>query len=266
MLALNELLADFDKYDAYYKRISFKADLDKIKALEASRKIVQLEFEKLRAENNKASAEIATLKNSGAAASEINLAMSEILRRERKIKHLKTKLNRFSRQINSRLKKLRPLPDEMLANNDVIFEDFNASVTLKEALSVFKNNYKYEQFEGKIRSLEKKYRDFLFQEEDLMFSAVCHDGMLIFCTIEELDENFNELLRFFYATAIKIERLSDVNLCGSATTEYKVYLKDRIISLQKNREFFSREFNIKYRDTKQDVTRFVQQITIKPNH
>lgn len=264
MIALNVLLAEYDKFDAFYKRIGFSANLEKIKDLEQERKVIGLEFEKLRSENNKASAEIANLKNDGKSDAEISAEMKKITTKEREIKRLKHKFGKYTKSINSMLKKLKNLPDEPLSKNSIVFEDYNATTTFGEALDVFKNNYKYEMFGGNLKALQKKLKNRVFSEDELMYSAVCSDGMTIFCDQKQLQENFEELLRFFCATAVKVVKLSDLNLADCATVEYKVYLKDRIVSLQKVREFYSREYNIKYRDKSEDITHFVQQIIIKP--
>lgn len=260
MIALNELLNNLDKYSQKYQQIGFKANLDKIKKLENNRKEVQLLSEDLRAKCNKQASEIATIKLQG---KNFKKELNAVLALDKKINKLNKKLENQGKAINKQLKKLRNLPETVIAENQDIscaknpksIDEFTDLIFEKKGYKIFSSN-------NTTNSYIKDVRGRLFEENALPCLTKCADGIICFFTDFDLQTEFEAILNTLKLCASKITRIKSSNTAISSADEYVAALADGDINLELIKEFNTREFSIKYKNSKIDMTKFVNQINI----
>lgn len=260
MIALNELIDNLDYFKKTYKSLNFKADLNKIVELEEKRKQFQLKFEGLRAECNKRCSELAERKNKGLSCKE---ELKKIVSIDKQISVLNKKLILQTKQIDKMLKNLRNLPDEIvLENKDIICSQ--KLVKINDFINKFCKDKENITKTDKTMSLAiKSISKRLFYETDLPEILDCKDGIICLFTDFDLQNNFNWILEILKENSKELVRIKSSKTEFSSTDEYRASFADGLIVLELKKEFFTREFGIKYKNSKIDMTKFVNQINLK---
>lgn len=268
MIALNELIKDIDIYRERYAVIAENIRLDDILDLEKERKEIQLKFEHLKADCNKKCNQLAKMKTKG---EDISQIFAEIDQDDKTIKELDTILIDLGAKINDLLRKLPNLPDRIITK-DIIYNaiDSNTSYNFEDFVdylidTIIKKTYftvqntDYNDFDY-IKSL----KDVLFSEVDSYVINKCsNNSVVLLCPEFEINNVLELILSEIDGENIKYSRKKSVDMNHSSADEYIIYLNDNeMVELQLKREFYTREFNIKYRNLQIDMTKFLNQIVL----
>ncbi len=259
MIALNELLNQREKYEETYKAMGLKENLNSIVELESKRKKLQLKAEELRAKNNRDCANIAKLRKGNL---DTTSAMHDILETEKEIKSLQKDLSFMEKCINSKLKKLHNLPDSLNELNLQIDTKGNKSnfTEFTSLLKSFMNSYNsLHTTTGYVKKLKMR----VFDESELPICVFSRNGILILVPDYDLDKTLKKLFNYFNENAMNVVQLSFKNLKKSSTAEYLIQFNEKqIIKLELKREFYTRQYKLKYKNKSLDMTKFVNQIDI----
>ena len=260
MIALNELLDNLEHYRQVYNMLGFKADIDKIKKLECERKQLQLKSESLRAECNKKCSEVALIRMQG---KDCDVLLKEIVLLDKHINKLNKKLNSYGKSINKYLRKLRNLPDEVVETNEKALCDGNI-LTINEFLNAVLSRENY-HIHGSTKSSDLTMKEFsgrLFEESRLPNIIICSDGLLCLFTDFDLYDELNAILLLLKTHAKNIVRKKSSETEFSSADEYVALFLDGSVKVELKKEFYTREYSIKYKNSKIDMTKFVNQINI----
>lgn len=259
MIALNELLDDFDKFQTIYKLIGEKTNLKTIVHLENKLKSAGLLFENTRALCNKKCGELIKLQANN---QDTKTELKEILLLDKKTLKYQAKFNKINNKINSKLKKLKNLPENQNLMNLQV-ETLNITSTLLDLNEFIKANFKCNKFELTTEKFVKGEAEKLIDEDSLPCANFCKDGIVLFCTCESVQPNLNKFLEYFKCHSISLIEHSIKYLDKSSSQEFLIHLnKNLYVKLELKREYFTRLYKIKYRDSKTDMTKFINQINI----
>lgn len=261
MIALNELLKNKEEYQNAYNLKGVKTDLNVFVRLEDERKKTQLDFEHKRAECNKMCGEVVKLKkqNKDDKAKELITEISDL---DKQISRLQNKLNIQGKMIDNKLKKLHNIPD----NNNV--HNLQIETTRKESnhndLRSFLAKFcKPEPYFSSVSKFIKSQANVLFEEQKLPIAYYCKNGIVILCAEKNIDKLTTILLDYFKENSLSIIEKSVQKIKKSSSQEYFIHLKRKTyFKLEIKREFFTREYKLKYRDSSIDMTKFVNQINL----
>lgn len=258
MIALNELIQNKELFEHRYKLKGQKPRLEKIFNLEAKRKELQLNTEAMRAKCNKLCGSVATLKNNG---EDTSVIIREILKLDRQISKNNIMLNHQTKQINKLLSKLHNLPDDENLSNLQLNINPNSS-TLEELESFLSSISNIKLSSEPASNYLKQMQNMI--ADDLPQIIKCKDEYLILTTQAKFEETKNKILDYFKSHAEHIIKVSIKKIPKECAASYLVHL-NKHTSLYANiiREFYTRQHKIKYHDKACDMTKFVNQISIK---
>ena len=263
MIALNELLNNINHYQEMYNKMNLNVDLKSFIDLENERKIIQLEFEYLKADCNKKCHEFALKKNNG---EDLKSLYNEILNADKKIKELESQLEKYNKIINKELNKLHNLPDEFISENIEIDTRKNESKIINLINNNFDMNFDIQTFDKSMYAVIKSIKNELFLESTANKKFICNDGIIILTTDFNVDKLFNNILEYLKNNSLKIIKQKTILNKKSSAIEYLIKLNEiETITMELKREFYTRQYNIKYKSTKIDMTKFLNQINIKFN-
>lgn len=260
MIALNELLDNFDKYQTAYLLIGEKANLKTFVRLENKLKNAGLKFENTRALCNKKCGELIKLQANN---QDTKAELKEILLLDKKALNYQKKFNKINSKINAKLKRLKNLPDnDNLMNLQV--ETLNITSTLYDLNQFLKANFKCNTVSNlTTENFIKGESEKLIEENNLPCVNFCKNGIVLLCTCENTQTILNNLLEYFKSHSISLIEHSIKYLKKSSAQEFLIHLnKNLYVELELKKEYFSRDYKIKYRDSKTDMTKFVNQINI----
>lgn len=259
MIALNELLENFDSYQNAYREMGLKINLNTFLMLEKKRKEVQLQFEKCRADCNKLCKTVADKRKQNLSTDEL---INQIKQLDSLTKKLEKKLEKQGRIIDAKLKKLRNIPDT-LNKKHLQIKTTKTESSIDELLSFLKNICKSQYNNSTIQEYLNLQENKLFKEDELPNATICNNGVLILTTAREFDEFAEKLLSYLKENSRSLVKLSVYKMKKSSSSEYFVHLKRKTyLKIAFKREFFTRELRIKYRDKTIDMTKFINQINI----
>ena len=260
MIDLNDLLKNIDKYKAGYAFKKVRANLDYFVIMEESRKKLQLDTEKMRALCNKLCGEVARFREKNKDTTEL---INQITALDKVINENNKELERYNKNINKHLAKLHNLPmydneyNEQLANNK------NATITYAELEKDLKKNLQVEEFDGKIQKYFKEKANFLFEEDKMPFAVKAKNGFVILCRAQDVEKIQEEFLKYFSEKAMSLIKVSSKKLHWANSASFYVHLNHKeSFYFEINKEYCTRESNIKYRSKDIDMTKFVNQINI----
>jgi hypothetical protein len=259
MIALHELIKNRENFETAYKFLGLSENISEIIKLEDERKKVQLDYEAIVAKTNLSCSEIAKLRKQNL---DTNTKIKEIECDEKKIKKLQKHLDIYEHKINSKLNKLHNLPDQLNEKN-IQIETKNKSSDFNDFSSFLKSLMQNYCSSEKINKYLKKLKNRVFDESELPQCIFLKNGTLLLVSDTNLDFILGQLLQFFKENCMNIVMLSAKSIDKSSTTEYLVQLnKNEFLKLSLKREFFTRQFKIKYKNQSLDMTKFVEQINI----
>lgn len=260
MIAFNKLLENIDEYSHIYELMGVKENLTPFVELENKRKDIQLKLESARAKCNKLCSQMADLRKSGKDTAPL---LKEIKELEYLMKVLQGQLDFYGRRIDDKLKLLHNIPDKynelnlQIETSKKATSDAELAVMLK---SFMPSKHSIRSIKGYIKSQKNK----LFEESDLPVCTFTRTGITILTTDTAVDDVMKKLLDFFLKNSLNMVCVSFKGMKKSSCQEYMVELrKSKYLRLELKREFFTREFKIKYKNKKEDMTKFVNQIDIK---
>lgn len=257
MIALNELLKNIENYKKAYKLMGLKFNLDFFVIHEKILRETQLEFESARALCNKKCGEL--INNNFEDNSQL---LNEIISLDKKALFFQNKMESVKSKIESRLKKLHNIPDNINLTNLQIDTEKKES-DINSLKSFLKSICNLTTFNGSIKNFLTCQSEKLFNEGDLPFAIIAKDGITILCSQNEIDKFLNQLLDYFKTNSLSIIEHSIQKLKKSSTKEFFIHLKHKVyLKVELKREFYSREYKIKYHDNSIDMTKFINQINI----
>ena len=259
MIALNELLENFDEYQNTYQEMGLKIKLNTFVVLENKRKLIQNDFETTRSECNKLCKTVAEKRKN-------NEDTTEILRKITSLDKLNKKLEKQlmyqGKIIDKKLKKLRNLPDTLNKKHLQIKTQKTPS-TVSELISHLGTICNSEHSEFKVQDYLETQKNKLFKEIELPSMTVCKDGLLLLCTAREREDFCTGIIEYLKNNSLSLVKHSIYKMKKSSSSEYFVHLKRKTyLKVSFKKEFFTRELKIKYRDSSIDMTKFVNQINI----
>ena len=259
MIALNELLKNIDSYNSAYELMGLKTNLNNFVVLENKLKNVQLQFEHTRALCNKKCGELIQLK---IANNNVDDLLNEITLLDKTANKLQKQLNIITNIINKKLRKLHNLPD----NTNTHHLQIETSKTKSNFNNLKSFLEKFCKIDSTVYSNKKyisKQAEKLFNEEELPIATYTKKGITLLCTKNDLDNVYDKLLNYFKQNSLSIIERSVAKLKKSSTRELFIHLNHKTyLKLEVKKEFYSREYKIKYRDKECDMTKFVNQINI----
>ncbi len=260
MIDLNDLLKNIDKYKAGYAFKRQKVNLDYFVIMEESRKKLQLETEKMRALCNKLCGEVARFREKNKSTDEL---IKQIVVLDKVINENNKTLNRYNKAINKKLSKLHNLPIYDNEYNEQLARNKNTNLTyagLEEALKI---NLKIENYDGKIQKYFKEKANFLFEEDKMPFAVKAKNGYTILCRAQDVEKIKDGFLNYFADNAMSLIKVSSKKLHWANNASFYVHLNQKeSFYFEINKEYCTREANIKYRSKDIDMTKFVNQINI----
>ena len=259
MIDLNHLLKNIDLYKERYSHKGLKTNVDYFLQAENKRKELQLKTEKMRALCNKLCAEVPLFREKNKDTTEL---ISQITILDEQIKRNNKQLEKYHKQINKNLKKLHTLPEFLNQYNEQM-PTTNNNVMLSDLCDVINKNYNVSNFNGKILSFFKQKQDVLFQESSMPCVINCKDGYLFLCEEADVDKIKKFFLDYFSNNALSLIKVSCRKLNKENESSFYVHLnKKESFYFEINKEFYTRQFNIKYKNSKIDMTKFVNQINV----
>ena len=259
MIDLNHLLKNIDLYKERYAHKEIKVNLDIFVTLEEQRKELQIKTENMRALCNKLCGEVPAFREKGKNTDEL---ISQIEMLDEQIKANNKVLNSYNKKINKNLAKLHNLPEFLNSYHEQLPTTFT-NITLTDLKKMINSKYNAESFNGKIINYFKQKRDMLFQESKMPCVVNCKDGYLFLCDEPEANKIKKFFLDYFEKNALSLIRVSCRKLNKENESSYYVHLNRReSFYFEINKEFYTRQFNIKYKNSKIDMTKFACQINV----
>lgn len=260
MIALNELLKEHNKFDEAYKKLGIKVNLEKIKSLQVEIKHIQLDAENKRATCNKLCSEIASLRREN---KDTQAALEEILLLDNQINELQAKLDRLGKKINKKLRHMRNIPDEFILNDIVLAQNEDSKLFLSQFLGFVNSKFKTKQSSLNVNKVIMQDKNRLLTEEELPEIVLCNDAILCFMTDFEFDDVKNTFLSYFKEKSSKVTRIRSKKTSRACADEYLINLVDCKLKMEIVREFNTREYGIKYKNSSIDMTKFVNEIKFR---
>lgn len=260
MIDLNDLLKNIDTYKAMYKMKGLKVNLDYFVAMEDARKKLQLDTEKMRALCNKLCGEVPKFREKNKDTDEL---VKQITFLDHVINENNKILDRYNKSINKRLSKLHNLPIYTNIYNEQIVTRKDSSLTYAKLEELIKEKLPVEQFKGKIQKYFKEKTNFLFEEDKMPFAVKAKNGYTIFCRAQDVEKIKDGFLNYFAENAMSLIKVSSKRLHWANNASFYVHLNHKeSFYFEINKEYCTREANIKYRSKDIDMTKFVNQINI----
>lgn len=259
MIDLNHLLKNIDIYKDRYNHKQLKVNLDAIVSLEDKRKELQLKTEAMRSLCNKLCGEVPAFRAKNKNTSEL---ISQITMLDEQIKVNNKKLESYGKKINKKLSKLHNLPEFLNKYNEQMTTT-STNTTLVDLKKLIHDKYEVVDFNKKILNYMNEKKSVLFEENNLPTTMKCSDGYLFLCTKEQVKEIKEFFLDYFKHNALSLIKVSCRKLNKANTSSFYVHLNKReAFYFEINEEFYTRKFNLKYKNSKIDMTKFLNQINI----
>ena len=260
MIDLNDLLKNIDKYKAGYALKRQKVDLDYFVFMEESRKKLQLDTEKMRALCNKLCGEVARFREKNKDTDEL---IKQIVTLDKIINENNKELDRYNKSINKRLSKLHNLPIYDNKYNEQLSTNKDATLTYAELEKLINSKTEVEVYKGKIQKYFKEKQNILFEEDKMPKFVKAKNGYTILCAGYDVEKIQNAFLDFFAKNAMSLIKVSSARLHWANNASFYVHLNQKeSFYFEINKEYCTREYNIKYRSKDIDMTKFVNQINI----
>lgn len=276
MIALNELLDNVNHYQDMYNKMEYKTNLNYFVEQEEERKRLQLEFEHLRANCNKQCNVLAKIKKNGEDFSDI---FNEILTDEKILDDMQIRLDEYNNQINKELKKLPNIPDEFLDKKIYITQNNAGDLSIysfNEYINKL-NQYLSSNFDQKfnfiVQNLPKNEVSYLSNiknqvyEESNAYQEILLSNNSIFLAPEFAINNLlNTIISFTATISQNLYKIQTTNTAKSSSAEFMAKINNNLcIKISLKREYFTRLYNLKYKNKSIDMTKFLNQISIKKN-
>ena len=259
MIALNELLENLDEFTYKYKEKGVRFDPNFFVTESEKLKNLQLIVENDRASCNKMCALLTQerLENKNT-----EPLLQEILKLDKKICANSKKLTKQIRKINNKLKKLHNLPVYTNQFNEQI-ECAKKEMSKDEFLNLIESQIKFARTKMKYEKYMKLESGKLYEESELPKAIMCKNKLVFSCTLDSLAKIKSTLLEYLKSNSFSIIKVSVRKLKKDNAEEYFVHLaRNAEIGIYFVTDYHTRNYKLKYKDTKSDMSRFVQQLII----
>lgn len=268
MIALNELLDNLNYYQEMYNKMNFNIDLNYFYQKEVERKNLQLQFENLKASCNKLCNTLAKMK---AKKENFSFIFQEILKNEKTLNQMQKDLDVYNDEINKNLRKLPNLPDEFLPENEFIKTN-QKSISFVDFINKIDKTLK--QFSSKTQFLKtpetkpnlylSKIKNQVFEEKDSVQKINCGEQILLLIPDYLTKDLINNLLGILKEDALNLKKIKTSLISRSSICEYIAKLNEcESVKISLKGEFYTRLYNIKYKNKSIDMTKFLNQINIQ---
>lgn len=259
MIALNQLLNNPRQFDDAYNYINADVCLSPILKLSDQLKCLEKESEEKRARCNRLCADVLSVRDDP---KQLEHLLSEIEELDTMAKSLKNAALSVEAEINRHLKKLHNLPD--------YFENSDKIMSKSQNFSTTEQFYEFLNTLSKVQPTDLSSSDFMRSLSSKMlleddFPIIKSDGksITILSNEQNIEEILSKILKFLSANSLKLTQLATKKLSRCASAEFRSKLNSTtFVSVKLCREFYSREYKIKYREKQFDITKFVNEIRI----
>lgn len=259
MIALNELLENFEEFKQTYNEMGLKINLDSFVVLENKRKLIQSDFESTRSTCNKLCKMVADKRKSNEDTTEL---LNQIKRLDSQNKKLEKKLERYAKIIDKKLKTLRNLPDT-INKKHLQIKTSKAESTVNQLKSFLASICKCSNTDKNIQDYLTDQKNKLYKENDFPAMVQAKDGILLLSTAKNFEQLCETLLEYIKNNSKSLVKISIYKMKKSSSSEYFVHLtRKTYLKIAFKKEFYTRELKIKYRDSSIDMTKFANQINI----
>lgn len=259
MIALNELLDNIDEFSYKYKEKGVRFNPSFFVKSYEKLKNIQLKLESDRATCNKLCASLTEkrLKNE-----DTNDLLHEILTLDKVINKESKLANKQIKVINKKLKKLHNLPTCTNQFNEQI--DFSKKeISKNELLNLIQQNINFDKLKISYEKYMKQQKDKIFNESDFPSVVMCKNKLVFSCTQEQLEDIKNKFLEYFKVNSFSIIKLSVKKLKKDNAEEYFVHIsRTKEIGIYIVTDYHTRNYKVKYKDSKSDMTKFVYQLIL----
>ncbi len=260
MIDLNDLLKNIDTYKERYAKKGLKVNLDYFVFAEEARKKLQLDTEKLRALCNKLCGEVPKFREKNQDTAEL---IKQITLIDLVIKENIKVLEKYNKAINKKLRKLHNLPEFDNQFNEQIITRKTSDLTLATLEQLIVQNTKVIYHKGSIKNYLKSNRNMLFSEEKMPIVVRANDGYTFLCNEADVSRIQKLFYDFFYENSLSMIRVSSRRMNRANTESFFMHLNKReACFFEINKQFYTREYNVKYRSRDIDMTKFVNQLNI----
>lgn len=265
MIALNELIENYDEFYNKFSYLKREENLKLIIELEDKRKAKQMIFENLRADTNKLCHELALKKK---AKEDINAIFNQIIENEKNLKFFDKELNKLNYEINLKLKSLPNLPDQILLSEKVIDSNNSKNASVDDFLKNIKSNNfsvidlkSYLSTVASSKQILKRFSNYIFEDENVFIEGFKRVVLLL--TQKNFDKIFEYILSYLKNNSLLLKHKSTSQIKHSSSDEYFAKLNEiENITIEVKREYYTRLYNIKYKNSDEDMTRFLTEIDI----
>lgn len=259
MIDLNHLLNNLELYKQKYTLKGLKTNLDVFVKLEKQRKELQLKTEGMRALCNKLCAQVTTFREKN---KDTNELIEQITSLDEQINKNNNQLAKFNKTINKKLSKLHNLP-EFENQFNLQLSTTKTNVTLKDLFNFINEKYDVTNYDKNILCYFKQSKNMVLTENSLPCVTKCKDGFLFLCKESDIEKIKNVFLDYFRENALSLIQVNCKKLNKANAASFYVHLnKKESFYFEINKEYFSRLYSYKYRNSKIDMTKFVNQINI----
>lgn len=259
MIDLNHLLKNIDTYKERYKHKELKVNLDIFVYLEEQRKELQIKTENMRALCNKLCGEVPIFRAKNKNTHEL---IAQITMLDEQIKINNKKLDCYAKKINTRLAKLHNLPEFLNKYNEQLPTTFN-NTNIADLNNLITETFNVEPYNGKILNYFSEKKNMLIQEDSMPKVVKCKDGFLFMCAEGDVEKIKKFFLDYFEKNALSLIKVSCRKLNRANNSSFYVHLNKReSFYFEINKEYYTRLFNLKYKNSQIDMTKFVNQINV----
>ncbi len=261
MIALNELVSKKDEFERLYQVKGKSFDLDFILKKTKLLKEFQLESEHKRAECNKLCGTVPQKLNDDA---ELKVLMKKINMLDKSSIKFKKKAMNIEKIINHRLEVFDNLPDYEIQDN-LNLSNIGKELTDEKMFEFFRGLCNNKIFDENVSDVLKFRQNRIFDENEFpaIYGDLNHEFLLL-CTENEVNQLLNKILEFFKLKASSVTQIATDKLSFESASEYCIELNEQdVLKINMIREFWTRKFKIKYKDSSVDATKFVNQINFK---
>lgn len=259
MIAFDDFLNNIEKYKLAYKAMGININYNKFFKLEDKRRHLQKLSEENRAKCNKLCGKIAELRNNNQNVSKL---IEEITNLDKSVNYYNKRIDAIGKVINKKLNKLPNLPDELNTSN-LQLETKNKESSINDLLEFSNNVSNLEKSNYSIKKYIRIQRGKIFEQSKEESITKCKNGLVILIKNENTNDIFNKIFDYFKENSLNIIKLSIFKIKKESASEYLIQLNSNTyLKLDFVREYYTRKYSIKYKNIREDATKFVNQINI----
>ena len=256
MIALNQYIEKKEDIEKFYKIKKLNFNFEKLNFLVDNFKITTKQAEKVRSDCNKWCGEMADVFGD---TSKHNDVFKTIIMLDRKACKLQNKAKKQFKNINRILSKLYNLPDKIILESKTSLCNEKCNLTAK----IFVNQLIKANTHLKIKTFFRQNKNAVLNQND--FSLIFQNNNC-FNVLLQNKELFEDLKNEAINKSLKVTEISSIELPKNASEKFIFEFSNKTtLELSFVGQFDTRQYNIKFKDMQNDITKFPIQFQIKTN-